>query len=100
MTPTDKDIDYCTLIGADDPRIAYVGRVKHDTTGGVHFRLPGVQINARFAASAIAMEVTPYSGCFMIELDDEAPFKVVSGRAHPHGKPTHRIPAETLILNN
>lgn len=80
MTPTNKDIHYCTRIGADDPRIAYVGRVKRDTTGGVHFRLPGVQIHARFTGSAIAMEMAPYSGCFMVELDDRAPFKVVSSR--------------------
>lgn len=63
-----------------DPCIAYVGRVMTDSQGGVQFRLPGVQIHARFCGTSVAMEMAPVSGYFMVELDDIAPFKVESGR--------------------
>lgn len=67
-------------IDASHPHIAYVGRVKRDASGGVRFSLPGVQIHVRFVGASVAMEVAPYSGFFMVELDDRAPFKVKSGR--------------------
>lgn len=67
-------------VDSSHPGIAYVGRVKRDELGHVHFRLPGVQIHARLECTAIAMEMAPYSGYFMVELDDIAPYKVESPR--------------------
>lgn len=80
MISRNNDITDCLRIGAGDPRIAYVGRIKRDATGAVHFRLPGVQIHARFAGTAVALEMAPWSGYFMVELDDLAPYKVMSSR--------------------
>lgn len=70
----------CQRVDADSPGIVYVGRVKRDETGGVHFRLPGVQIHVRFIGDSVAVEMAPYSGYFMVELDDFPPFKVISPR--------------------
>lgn len=67
-------------VDADSPGIVYVGRVKRDETGGVHFRLPGVQIHARFIGDSVAVEMAPYSGYFMVEIDNMPPFKVISPR--------------------
>lgn len=80
MISRNNDITDCLRIGAGDPRIAYVGRIKRDATGAVHFRLPGVQIHARFAGTAVALEMAPWSGYFMVELDNLAPYKVMSSR--------------------
>lgn len=68
-------------IAPGDPGIVYVGRTAADESGGVCFMLPGVQVHARFAGTAVAMEVAPYSGYFMVEIDDMPPRKVVSPRS-------------------
>ncbi len=63
-------------IDSSCPEITYVGRVEHDETGAVRFCLPGVQIQTEFVGCYVAMEVTPRSGYFMIEIDDRAPYKI------------------------
>ncbi len=68
-------------VSAGEPCFAWVGRVKRDENGSVRFVLPGVQIHARFVSDRVAVEVAPYSGYFMVELDDMVPFKVKSSRS-------------------
>lgn len=67
-------------IDASSTELAYVGRVVHAADGGVGFRLPGVQIHARFFGTSVAMEITPRNGYFMVELDDRTPYKLKCNR--------------------
>lgn len=79
-----NNIDRCAeslRIGAENPCIAYVGRIRRDASGAVRFCLPGVQIHACFMGDSVAVEMAPYSGYFMVELDDFPPFKVKSPRS-------------------
>ncbi|MBR3472067.1 MAG: lipase [Prevotella sp.] len=67
-----------TFIPADDPNLSYIGRTSHRNPKAVAFTYPGIQIRAVFQGSSVAMKTKPGSGFFMIELDDQAPFKVES----------------------
>jgi lysophospholipase L1-like esterase len=65
-----------TIISADDPNIAYVGRVSFANPQSPCFTYPGVQIRAQFTGKSIAMKMKPKSGWFEIEIDNQTPFKV------------------------
>lgn len=66
------------LVKADDPRIAYTGRCSHNTPGVVAWNWPGLQIDAAFTGTSIAMKTSPGSGYYMVVIDDGQPFKVES----------------------
>ncbi|MDL2266294.1 GDSL-type esterase/lipase family protein [Parabacteroides sp. OttesenSCG-928-G21] len=65
-----------TVITPDNPHIAYIGRVSFANPESPCFTYPGVQIQAIFEGTSIALQMKPNSGYFMIELDDREPFKV------------------------
>lgn len=66
------------FIPANDPNIAYIGRVSFKNPESPAFTYPGVQIRAIFEGTSIAMKVKPHSGYFMVEVDKQAPYKVAS----------------------
>lgn len=66
------------LITPDDANLVYTGRVSFKTPGMAKFTYPGVQIHANFTGTSIAMKMKPGSGFYMIELDNQKPFKVES----------------------
>lgn len=65
-----------TIITPDNPHIIYSGRVSFADPQSPCFTYPGVQIQAIFEGTSIALRMKPNSGYFMIELDDKEPFKV------------------------
>ncbi|MBQ2554377.1 MAG: lipase [Prevotella sp.] len=65
-------------VRAHDPRLAYVGRVSVSDDGVARWTYPGVQIHATFYGTSIHMKTNPYSGFYMVELDDEEPYKIES----------------------
>ena len=65
-----------TFISSSDSNIVYTGRVSHATQGQVSFTYPGVSISASFTGTSVAAKVRPNSGYFMVELDDQQPFKI------------------------
>lgn len=71
------------IIAPDDANLVYTGRVSFKTPGMVKFTYPGVQIHAVFTGTSVAMKMKPGSGFYMIELDDQKPFKVESTKTEP-----------------
>lgn len=63
-------------IDADHPNIAYIGRVSFKNAKSPCFTYPGFQIRALFEGSSLAMKMKPNSGYFMVEIDNNEPFKV------------------------
>lgn len=64
-------------ISASDPNIIYTGRVSLTNAEEVRFTFPGVSIDCSFTGTSVAMLAKPGSGYFMVELDDQKPFKVL-----------------------
>ena len=65
-------------VPAYSPEIVYTGRVSFRNPEAPVFTYPGVQIKANFTGTSIAMQVKPKSGHFTVEIDGEAPRKVVT----------------------
>lgn len=65
-------------ISAYDNNIEYMGRVSKSDPKQVQFTYPGVSIITSFTGTSLAMEVKPGSGYFMVELDNQTPFKVLA----------------------
>lgn len=57
------------FVPADDPRIAYMGRVSWRNPAVAAFTYPGVSIFADFEGTSLKMAAKPGSGDFMIEID-------------------------------
>lgn len=70
-----------TFISATDPGFAYVGRISWDTQPGCAvWTYPGVQIHAVFSGTSASMETNADCGYFMVEIDEQEPFKVEVGK--------------------
>ena len=65
-----------TFIPADDARIAYMGRISHRIPDAVTFTYPGVSIFANFEGTSLRMQAKPGSGDFMVEIDDQLPYRI------------------------
>lgn len=63
-------------ISPSHPNIAYIGRVSFTNPESPCFTYPGVQIRAIFEGTSLAMKMKPNSGYFMVEIDNNKPFKV------------------------
>lgn len=64
------------FISPTHPHIVYVGRVSFTNPESPCFTYPGVQIRAVFEGTSLAMKMKPNSGYFMVEIDNNEPFKV------------------------
>ena len=81
----------CTFIPANDSRIVYMGRVSHRNPSSPCFTYPGVSIIANFEGTSLAMKAKPNSGYFMVEIDNQSPYKIGFGE-----KDSVQILAEAL----
>lgn len=64
------------FVSALDENIRYVGRVSMASGQYARFGYPGVQIRAVFQGSSLKMKMKPNSGYYMVEMDEEKPFKI------------------------
>lgn len=60
----------------DNKDILYMGRTVVDDSLGVLFNYPGVTAMLNFEGRGLAMSAKPGSGYFMVEIDDNKPFKI------------------------
>ena len=65
-----------TDVPASDARIQYVGRVNFTNPEAPLFTYPGVQIIAGFEGTSIRMKAKPKSAFYMVQIDNQEPFKV------------------------
>lgn len=88
------------FVPANDPHIAYMGRISHKDPLFPCFTYPGVSILINFEGTSLAMKVKPNSGYFMVEIDNQSPYKIGFGEndsiqilaeALPKGLHTARI---------
>ena len=66
------------FIKANDERYAYVGRISFANPERPTWDYPGAQIHCVFNGTSVRMLTKANSGYFMIELDNQEPFKVES----------------------
>ncbi len=69
-----------TFIPVSDSCISYMGRVSRSKPDVIRFTYPGVSIIASFSGSSIKMGVKPGCGAFMIEIDNELPYRLNVGK--------------------
>lgn len=69
--PPSKD-----FISSDDENIVYMGRISKRVPHAVRFTYPGVSIFARFEGTSLQMLTSPGSGSFMVEIDEQLPFRI------------------------
>lgn len=65
-----------TFIPADDAHIVYMGRISHRIPKAVTFTYPGVSIFANFEGTSLRMKAKPGSGDFMVEIDNQLPYRI------------------------
>lgn len=63
-------------VSASDANILYSGRISRKNPESLAFTYPGVSAEFLFEGSKVGMNVKPGSGYFMVEIDDELPFKI------------------------
>lgn len=66
------------FIKADDPNFSYVGRISFADPQAPTFTYPGVQIHTVFDGTSARMVTKLNSGYFMVELDNQEPYKIHS----------------------
>lgn len=64
------------FISSDDSNIVYMGRISKRIPHMVRFTYPGVSIIANFEGTSLQMLTSCGSGSFMVEIDEELPFRV------------------------
>ena len=64
------------FISSDDSHIVYMGRISRTVPHMVRFTYPGVSIFANFEGTSLQMKVKPGRGAFMVEIDDELPYRI------------------------
>lgn len=64
------------FVPVDNEGITYVGRISRAIDNEIRFTYPGVSIDAQFTGTSVAVCVKPNSGFFMVELDNQEPYKV------------------------
>ena len=68
--------DNQAYVPASDANILYSGRISWKNPESPAFTYPGVSAEFMFEGSTVGMGAKPGSGYFMVEIDDELPFKV------------------------
>jgi len=63
-------------IPASHPNISYIGRVSFTNPESPCFTYPGVQLRVIFEGTSLTMKAKPNSGYFMVEIDEQQPFKI------------------------
>lgn len=63
------------FFGANHQHISYIGRVSLSDDGAA-FSFPGVQVRTVFSGTEISMVAKPNSGFFMVEIDNQTPYKI------------------------
>lgn len=63
-------------VSANDSNISYCGCISWKNPESPAFTYPGVSAEFMFEGSEVGMKVKPGSGYFMVEIDEELPFKV------------------------
>lgn len=64
------------FISSDDSHIVYMGRISKTIPHTVRFTYPGVSIFANFEGTSLQMKAKPGSGAFMVEIDDNLPYRI------------------------
>lgn len=77
-SPVSAETSQCDreFISSDDSHIVYMGRISRSTPHIVRFTYPGVSILANFEGTSLQMKAKPGSGAFMVEVDDELPYRI------------------------
>lgn len=68
--------DNKNFIFSSDSRIVYMGRISRSVPDVVRFTYPGVSIYANFEGTSLQMKAKPGSGSFMVEIDDNLPYRI------------------------
>ncbi len=68
------------FIPANDPLYTYMGRISYDDDGIPSWTYPGVQIQTVFTGTSVAMRTNEDSGFYVVQIDDDEPFKVECGK--------------------
>lgn len=68
--------DNKTFISSDDSHIVYMGRVSKSIPQTIRFTYPGVSIYANFEGTSLQMKAKQGSGSFMVEIDNELPYRI------------------------
>lgn len=68
------------FVPASDPFFTYMGRISFDDEGIPSWTYPGVQILTVFSGTSVAMKTNSDSGFYMVQIDDDEPFKVECGK--------------------
>ncbi|MDE6548315.1 MAG: lipase [Muribaculaceae bacterium] len=78
LAQTEKKTEFSgKRVAADNPDIAYMGRIHWTDKGEGEFNYPGTAALLRFKGTGLGMETSPGSGKFIVEIDDVAPRTVV-----------------------
>lgn len=73
------------FVPANNPLIAYMGRISWRNPAVAAFTYPGVSIYANFEGTSLRMAAKPGSGDFMVEIDGGMPYRLVfSGNDSVH----------------
>lgn len=65
-----------TFVRPTDPMIAYSGRIDMSDSTALAFTYPGVSAEIIFDAPSVMLATSPRAGSFMVEVDDNKPFKL------------------------
>lgn len=69
-------LGYKVFIPSDDHNIVYMGRISRSVPETIRFTYPGVSIYANFEGTSLQMKAKPGSGSFMVEIDDNLPYRI------------------------
>lgn len=69
-------IDNRSFVPSDNPKIVYMGRISRTVPETIRFTYPGVSIYANFEGTSLQMNAKPGSGSFMVEIDDNLPYRI------------------------
>ncbi len=68
--------DNRVFVSSDNPNIVYMGRISRSVPETIRFTYPGVSIYANFEGTSLQMKAKPGSGSFMVEIDDNLPYRI------------------------
>ena len=68
--------DNKVFVSSDNPNIVYMGRISRSVPETIRFTYPGVSIYANFEGTSLQMKAKPGSGSFMVEIDDNLPYRI------------------------
>lgn len=97
--PSPQHLTASTFIKATDPGFAYTGRISWNTKAGAAvWTYPGVQIHAVFEGTSVSMKTNSDCGYFMVEIDDQEPYKIEVLKNVETTRISHHLPEGTHRL--